>query len=107
MPRCDFLTVHAPGGPETKGLIGTAQIAKLKKGARLINCARGGIIDETALAEALASGQVAGAAIDVFDPEPPADSPLLKAPNVILTPHLGASRRWKRRTRSPKKPLSF
>jgi D-3-phosphoglycerate dehydrogenase len=91
LPRCDFLTVHAPGGPETKGLIGPSQIAKLKPGARLINCARGGIIDEAALAEALASCHVAGAAIDVFDPEPPADSPLLKAPNVILTPHLGAS----------------
>ena len=91
LPGCDFLTVHAPGGPETKGLIGRDQIAKLKKGARLINCARGGIIDETALAEALVSGQVGGAAIDVFDPEPPADSPLLKAPNIILTPHLGAS----------------
>jgi D-3-phosphoglycerate dehydrogenase / 2-oxoglutarate reductase len=91
LPRCDFLTVHTPGGPETKGLIGPSQIAKLKKGVRLVNCARGGIIDESALAEALTSGHVAGAAIDVFDPEPPADSPLLKAPNVVLTPHLGAS----------------
>jgi D-3-phosphoglycerate dehydrogenase len=92
LPRCDFLTVHTPGGPETKGLIGPSEIAKLKKGARLVNCARGGIIDEVALAAALASGQVAGAAIDVFDPEPPpADHPLSKAPNVILTPHLGAS----------------
>ncbi len=92
LPRVDFLTVHTPGGPETKGLIGPAQIARLKKGARLVNCARGGIIDEAALAEALAAGQVAAAAIDVFDPEPPpADSPLLKAPNAILTPHLGAS----------------
>src|SRR5437764_3595008 len=92
LPRCDFLTVHTPGGPETKGLIGREQLAKLKKGARVVNCARGGIIDEAALAEALASGQIAGAAIDVFDPEPPpADNPLLKAPNVVLTPHLGAS----------------
>jgi D-3-phosphoglycerate dehydrogenase / 2-oxoglutarate reductase len=92
LPRCDFLTVHTPGGPETKGLIGREQLAKLKNGARVVNCARGGIIDEAALAEALASGHVAGAAIDVFDPEPPpADNPLLKAPNVILTPHLGAS----------------
>jgi D-3-phosphoglycerate dehydrogenase len=92
LPRCDFLTVHTPGGPETKGLIGPAQIAKVKKGARIVNCARGGIIDERALAEALASGHVAGAAIDVFDPEPPpADNPLRKAPNLILTPHLGAS----------------
>lgn len=92
LPQCDFLTVHTPGGPETKGMIGPDQIAKLKRGARIINCARGGIIDERALADALASGHVAGAAIDVFDPEPPAaDNPILRAPNVILTPHLGAS----------------
>src|SRR5262245_18899154 len=92
LPRCDFLTVHVPGGEENKNLIGAAQIAKMKKGVRLINCARGGIIDEAALAEALKSGQVAGAAVDVFDPEPPpADLPLLKAPNLIVTPHLGAS----------------
>jgi D-3-phosphoglycerate dehydrogenase len=92
LPRCDFLTVHVPGGDETKGLIGREQIARLKRGTRLVNCARGGIIDETALAAALASGQVAGAAIDVFDPEPPpAGNPLASAPNVILTPHLGAS----------------
>jgi D-3-phosphoglycerate dehydrogenase len=91
LSRSDFLTVHVPGGPETKGMIGPEQIAKLKGGARVVNCARGGIIDEAALAAALASGHVAGAAIDVFDPEPPADSPLLKAPNVLLTPHLGAS----------------
>ena len=68
LPRCDFLTVHVPGGEETKGLIGAAQIAKMKKGVRLVNCARGGIIDEAALAEALKSGHVAGAAVDVFDP---------------------------------------
>jgi D-3-phosphoglycerate dehydrogenase len=92
LPRCDFLTVHVPGGEETKGLIGPEQIAKLKKGARVVNCARGGIIDEAALAAALTSGHVAGAAIDVFDPEPPpADNPLAKVANVILTPHLGAS----------------
>jgi D-3-phosphoglycerate dehydrogenase len=73
-------------------LIGPEQIAKLRVGARVINCARGGIIDEAALTAALASGHVAGAAIDVFDPEPPpTDNPLLKAPNIILTPHLGAS----------------
>ncbi|HEX4591031.1 MAG TPA: hydroxyacid dehydrogenase, partial [Gemmataceae bacterium] len=92
LPRCDFLTVHTPGGPETKGMIGPEQIAKFKKGARVINCARGGIIDETALAAALTSGQIAAAGIDVYDPEPPpADNPLLKAPNTVLTPHLGAS----------------
>jgi D-3-phosphoglycerate dehydrogenase len=92
LPRCDFLTVHVPGGEETKNLLGAAQIAKMKRGVRLINCARGGIINEAALAEALQSGQVAGAAVDVFDPEPPPmDLPLLKAPNLIVTPHLGAS----------------
>jgi D-3-phosphoglycerate dehydrogenase / 2-oxoglutarate reductase len=92
LPRCDFLTVHVPGGEETKNLIGAAQIAKMKRGVRLINCARGGIINEAALAEALQSGHVAGAAVDVFDPEPPpADLPLLHAPNLIVTPHLGAS----------------
>jgi D-3-phosphoglycerate dehydrogenase len=92
LPRCDFLTVHTPGGEENMGLIGGAQLAAMKEGARVINCARGGIINEEALAEALTSGHIAGAAIDVFTAEPPpADHPLLKAPNVILTPHLGAS----------------
>jgi D-3-phosphoglycerate dehydrogenase len=92
LPRVDFLTVHVPGGPENKDLLGAAQIAKMKRGVRLINCARGGIINEAALAEALRSGQVAGAAVDVFDPEPPpAELPLLQAPNLVVTPHLGAS----------------
>jgi D-3-phosphoglycerate dehydrogenase len=92
LPRCDFLTVHVPGGPETVNLIGAAELAKMKKGARVINCARGGIINEQALAEALKSGHLAGAAIDVYMQEPPpADHPLLKLPNVVTTPHLGAS----------------
>src|SRR5262245_41235465 len=66
LPRCDFLTVHTPLTPETTNLIGAAQIAQLKKGARILNCARGGIVNEEALAEALRSGHLAGAALDVF-----------------------------------------
>ncbi len=92
LPRVDFLTVHTPLTDETRDLIGAAQIAKMQKGARLINCARGGIINEDALVEALKNGQLAGAALDVFVQEPPpADHPLLKLPNVVVTPHLGAS----------------
>ncbi|MDB5335010.1 MAG: D-3-phosphoglycerate dehydrogenase, partial [Planctomycetaceae bacterium] len=92
LPLCDYLTVHTPGGAETKSLISAERIAKLRKGVRLINCARGGIIDETALADALDSGHVAGAALDVFETEPlPADSRLLKTKNLLTTPHLGAS----------------
>jgi D-3-phosphoglycerate dehydrogenase len=92
LPRCDFLTVHVPGGPETRDMLGAAELAKLPKGARVINCARGGIYNEDALAAALQSGHLAGAALDVFVQEPPpADHPLLKLPNVVTTPHLGAS----------------
>src|SRR5206468_5033261 len=92
LPRCDFLTVHTPLTEETKDLIGAAELALLPKGARILNCARGGIINEAALAEALRSGHLAGAALDVFVDEPPAaDHALLKLPNVVTTPHLGAS----------------
>lgn len=92
LPKCDFVTVHTPLTEETKNLIGPAQFAQMRRGVRLLNCARGGIINEEALAEALRSGQVAGAALDVFVQEPPpADHPLLKLPNVVFTPHLGAS----------------
>jgi D-3-phosphoglycerate dehydrogenase len=92
LPRCDVFTVHTPLTPETTNLLGAAQIAKMRKGARLINCARGGIINEEALADGLRSGHLAGAALDVFVQEPPpADHPLLKLPNVVTTPHLGAS----------------
>jgi D-3-phosphoglycerate dehydrogenase len=92
LPRCDFLTVHTPLTDVTKSLIGAKEIQSLKPDCRLLNVARGGIIDETALAEALHTGRVAGAALDVFTSEPPPpDFPLLKAPNVLLTPHLGAS----------------
>jgi D-3-phosphoglycerate dehydrogenase len=92
LPRCDFLTVHTPLNDETRNLLGARELALLPKGARVINCARGGIINEEALAEALRSGHLAGAALDVFTQEPPpAGHPLLETPNVVLTPHLGAS----------------
>lgn len=92
LPRCEFLSVHTPMTAETRDLVNARELALMPKGARIINCARGGIINEDALAEALRSGHIAGAAVDVFVEEPPpADHPLLKAPNVVVTPHLGAS----------------
>lgn len=91
-PRCDYFTLHTPLTAETRNLIGPAQIEAMKPGARIINCARGGLIDEPALAAALDAGKVAGAAVDVFEPEPPpADNPLVGHPKVVPTPHLGAS----------------
>src|SRR5262249_34521814 len=92
LPKVDFLTVHTPLTDETRDLIGARQIGLMRKGARVLNCARGGIINEEALAEALRSGHLAGAALDVFVQEPPPpDHPLLGLPNVVVTPHLGAS----------------
>ncbi len=92
LPRCDFLTVHTPLTEETRDLIGARELALLPPGARVLNCARGGIINEEALAEALRAGRLAGAALDVFVQEPPpAGHPLLGLPNVVITPHLGAS----------------
>ena len=92
LTRADFLTLHMPITPETKHLLGAKRLAKLKKGARVVNCARGGLIDEQALADALKSGQVAAAALDVFEVEPPpAELPLRSLSNVVFTPHLGAS----------------
>ncbi|HEV3235623.1 MAG TPA: phosphoglycerate dehydrogenase, partial [Gemmataceae bacterium] len=92
LPYCDFITVHTPLSDETRNLLSTKELALLPKGARVLNCARGGIINEEALAEAVRSGHLAGAALDVFVQEPPpADHPLLKLPNVVVTPHLGAS----------------
>lgn len=87
----DFISVHAALTPETKGMIGAADLAMMKKTAVLVNCARGEIVQEAALADALRNGVIAGAALDVFEKEPPAGSPLLGAPHVVFTPHLGAS----------------
>lgn len=87
----DFISVHPPLTAATQGIIGEAEMARMKDGVRLINVARGGIIDEAALAAAVASGKVGGAAIDVFTAEPPVDNPLLGDPRIIVTPHLGAS----------------
>jgi len=90
--RADVISVHVPLTAQTRGLIGRAQIEAMKPGAVLLNVARGGLVDEAALAEALRSGHLAGAAVDVFTAEPmAADNPLRDAPNTILTPHLGAS----------------
>jgi D-3-phosphoglycerate dehydrogenase len=89
--RSDFITVHTPLNDETRSLLNDETIAKCKKGVRLINCARGGIIDEGALLRALESGHVAGAALDVFVEEPPKDFSLAKHPKVVAVPHLGAS----------------
>src|SRR6476619_6489045 len=90
--RADFLTVHTPLTADTRGLINREVLGKMKPGARLINCARGGLVDEDALFEALTSGAIAGAALDVFSEEPPpADHRLLQLDQVIATPHLGAS----------------
>jgi D-3-phosphoglycerate dehydrogenase len=91
--KSDFITVHTPLTAETKGLFGAAEFARMKKGVRLVNCARGGIYDETALAAAIKIGQVAGAALDVYNEEPPANRELVELPQVVVTPHLGASTR--------------
>jgi D-3-phosphoglycerate dehydrogenase len=92
LKRADFITIHTPLTAETKGIIGTEALAKMKKGALVVNAARGGIVDENALLAALDSGHIGGAALDVFVEEPtPAGSPLVGHPKVICTPHLGAS----------------
>jgi len=91
IPRVDVLTVHVPMSPDTKALVGAEQFARMKPTAMVINCARGGIIDEAALYEALTSKKIAGAALDVYETEPNTESPLFKLPNVVVTPHLGAS----------------
>ena len=89
--KSDYVTVHTPLTKDTKGIVNTDAINKMKKGVRIINCARGGIVDEEALAEGLKSGKVAGAALDVFTKEPPEGIGLTSLPNLIATPHLGAS----------------
>ncbi len=91
LARADVVTVHVPLTRATRGLIGRDAIARMKPGSIVLNVARGGVIDETAVADALRSGHLGGAGIDVFDHEPPTGSPLLDAPNTLLTPHLGAS----------------
>lgn len=91
LKQADFITVHTPLTPETKYLLNAKNIKECKKGVKIINCARGGIIEENALLEAIRAGIVSGAALDVFEEEPPKNHPLLKLPQVISTPHLGAA----------------
>ncbi len=91
LATADIISVHLPKTPETLGLIGAAELATVKPGVLIVNAARGGLIDEQALADALAEGRVAGAGIDVFSNEPPTGNPLIGLPNVVLTPHLGAA----------------
>jgi len=91
LAQSDYISLHLPKTKESAGMIGKDQIEKMKKGVRIINCGRGGIIDENALYEALTSGKVAGAALDVYAEEPPTDWKLVKLPNVIGSPHIGAA----------------
>ncbi len=91
LKRADFITLHVPFTEQTANILGRENLAKTKKGVRIINCARGGLVDEEALAEMLKSGHVAGAAFDVFKEEPAKENPLFNLPNVVCTPHLGAA----------------
>ena len=91
LAQSDYISLHLPKTKESANMIGKDQFAKMKKGVRVINCARGGIIDENALHDALVSGKVAGAALDVYAEEPPTDWKLVKLPNVICSPHIGAA----------------
>jgi D-3-phosphoglycerate dehydrogenase len=91
LQRADFITLHTPLTERTRNIINAEALAKMKPTARIINCARGGLIDEAALVEALKAGRIAGAALDVFEVEPARESPLFELDNVICTPHLGAS----------------
>jgi D-3-phosphoglycerate dehydrogenase / 2-oxoglutarate reductase len=91
LSRSDFITLHTPITKETDKIINASTIARMKRGVRIINCARGGLIDEAALYRGLQEGRIAGAALDVFSSEPPLQNPLLSLDNVIATPHLGAS----------------
>src|SRR5262245_52416768 len=89
--RADFITLHAPLTDKTRHIIDAKMLAAMKKGVRIVNCARGGLVDEQALRAALDSGHVAGAAFDVFIEEPAINNPLFGHPNVVCTPHLGAA----------------
>lgn len=89
--ECDYITLHCPVTDKTRNIISRDRIQSMKKTARIINCARGGLIDEAALYDALANGNIAGAALDVYEQEPPTDSPLLTLENIVFSPHLGAS----------------
>ena len=91
LARADFITLHTPLTDATRDILSREALAKTKKGVRIINCARGGLVDEAALADAIKSGHVAGAALDVFETEPAVDSPLFGLENVVCTPHLGAA----------------
>lgn len=91
LPLADYFSLHIPLTTETKYLLGAKEFEKMKKGVRIINCARGGVVDEKALCEAIKSGKVAGAALDVFEEEPPFNSPVISLPQILITPHLGAS----------------
>ncbi|MGR8947823.1 MAG: phosphoglycerate dehydrogenase [Gammaproteobacteria bacterium] len=91
LARCDYVSLHCPVTDDTRGLLNRERMSAMKDGARIINCARGGLIDESALVELIKDGKLAGAALDVFDNEPPKDSRLLDVRNILFTPHLGAS----------------
>jgi len=91
LARADFITLHVPLTDKTRNILSKENLARTKRGVRIINCARGGLIDEAALKDALDAGHVAGAALDVFEVEPATESPLFNRPNVVCTPHLGAS----------------
>jgi D-3-phosphoglycerate dehydrogenase len=91
LKRADFITLHVPLTDQTKNILSAENLARTKKGVRIVNCARGGLVDEQALADLLKSGHVAGAAFDVFAEEPATDNPLFGLPNVVVTPHLGAA----------------
>ncbi len=91
LKAADYISLHLPKTKETAGMLGAEAFAKMKAGVRIINCARGGIIDEKALHDALVEGKVAGAALDVYTEEPPSDWSLIALPNVIASPHIGAA----------------
>ena len=91
MSKADFISLHLPHNEKTHHIVNKAMIAKMKPSACLINCARGGTVDEQGLYDALKSGKIAGAGLDVFEQEPPTNNPLLSLDNAMLTPHLGAN----------------